>query len=532
MRFGQWCVTEQGYPQIGEPDSPHALYIAREDRRMSVDSMLLNTIRFSGWLGSFLFLCSAYASPALDTLGALDEDMPLVLSSMGPSSAYFNPAHLVHQPNQVKCGIVFVSQQLSLTFSPRPASADISEEVYRSTPADPRARASRALPTDSVPKRSLDQSALDQRYAWISLSRELIPKTLTIGVVTLLPLHRFELQSPGFADERAQYFDQTLRFERWGDRLEGLSSAVGLGYQAFQWLSIGGGISINTHSTATSDVFLSDASYEGFSIIKPSVEVQSVVSPHGSLKLTTPRLDREQRWDIDLSIAGHAPQEVKVDGGSQVKIWNYPYPEGQSSIPQSFSQSYRVLPLRFRGTLTITRHGQQERSTTDRSPASQEATWQLVAAGGWTQWSQYLDRSSEQVNWIDQWEVSAGVSRSTSKLALGLDARWRPSPVPPQIGRSSYVDPSQLAMSVTAALNIFDRFAMRIVLQGHRLLRRHDQKDLRASDPVIDEFPASIDEISGERIESSVGLQTNNPGYPGYQSKGWVWVAGLMLVIN
>ena len=68
-------------------------------------------------------------------------------------------------------------------------------------------------------------------------------------------------------------------------------------------------------------------------------------------------------------------------------------------------------------------------------------------------------------------------------------------------------------------------------MQAHYLPTRTDQKDQRALDPVIDEFPSSVDGVSGELIEESIGLQTNNPGFPGYTSSGVVWAGGLSLIL-
>jgi hypothetical protein len=45
----------------------------------------------------------------------------------------------------------------------------------------------------------------------------------------------------------------------------------------------------------------------------------------------------------------------------------------------------------------------------------------------------------------------------------------------------------------------------------------------------VDEFPSSIDGRTGVPIPQSAGLQTNNPGYPGFSSEGWLFGAGVSI---
>jgi hypothetical protein len=101
--------------------------------------------------------------------------------------------------------------------------------------------------------------------------------------------------------------------------------------------------------------------------------------------------------------------------------------------------------------------------------------------------------------------------------------------VPEQIGRTSYIDPSQLATALSLVWPLSERLSLSAQLQSHRLLPRLDEKDMQALDPVVDEVPTALNPRTGELIEASEGLQTNNPGYPGYESEGWVWVGQMGL---
>ena len=509
------------------------------------------------------------ASPAFDTLGAFDSLTTLNSGVSGsPSSAYFNPAGLAWPTARSHFGIIGVSQHLKLSFQAPPAQSRVPNDIYRAEFFDPEVE-STPLPSQDVAPRGLDRSAEQQLFAHVGFTQALWPQHLYLGVVALIPLHRFELQTPSYPDERQHYFDNKLQFERWGAQLEGMSAAFALAWRVNDWFAVGGGASLSNHSIAQSEVFLSDASYRGLSLISPRVEVKSSLSPYASISAqywgdydqnrvnpdasdptSTVSEPASSRWGVQGFLGVFAPEEVSVDGSSAVKIWGYPYPDGQDAILQSFNRSYRALPMRVKwGTrldfdprvadvdhrrATPQKSSSKSTETQRHTESSERSTsldrWSWVSGGQWSRWSTHTNQVGESSGWIDQWELSSGVSRETSDFAWGADVRWRPTPVPHQSGRSSYVDPSQLAFSMGARWPITRHLSWQISAQGHWLIPREDRKNLRALDPVRDEFPIAVDEITGELIPSSAGLQTNNPGYPGYESQGVVWSGGVSLI--
>jgi long-chain fatty acid transport protein len=476
---------------------------------------------------SIMLWCAVYqtsfATPMMEQTGALDSPTSLTAGlSSTPSSSYFNPAALSFAENHLTFGVVALHQSLDLSYNDRPSSADVSREIYSATPINSNANTARStapLPTAELRPRSLAQEANQQLFINAGMTKVLWPKRITLGFTALIPTHRFELQSPSFVDERAQYYDNQLKFERWGDALEGLSTSVGLGVRLAETLSIGMGVTLLNRAIASSQVFLSDASYEGLSVISPKVEVYSSLSPNFSLMWRqNERIRNELSPTLFLSV--FASESVEVEGKSLVKIWNYPYPEGESSIVQRFTQTYRTLPMRIRwgAELPLSSIGLSTQ------------TWSIFTGGVWARWSQYTDRVAELAKWSDQVELSGGFKWRLDHQQVAMDCRWRPSPVPEQNGRSSYVDPHQIALALHTTIPILKRLHIGVSLQGHYLVPRTDLKSPRALSPVIDEFSASVDNVSNQIIESSAGLQTNNPGYPGYKSWGWVWVGGLNLV--
>ena len=118
-----------------------------------------------------------------------------------------------------------------------------------------------------------------------------------------------------------------------------------------------------------------------------------------------------------------------------------------------------------------------------------------------------------------------------------------PSPAPPQTGRSNYVDNNRLSGSLSGelAFTAWDSpLQVGVVVQAHHLLPRHhtklptptdDSGANLAPDLVKDEVPDDA-QVSGEPLEGAEGLQTNNPGWPGFGSEGLVFASSLYLRVS
>ena len=88
-------------------------------------------------------------------------------------------------------------------------------------------------------------------------------------------------------------------------------------------------------------------------------------------------------------------------------------------------------------------------------------------------------------------------------IAIGADLK-----IP--IGKSSYVRPG-------------------LQLAAQRLIPRHVTKDPAR---IIDELPdGSAFDSTRDPVPGAAGLQTNNPGYPGFASGGYLWSGSLFLEI-
>jgi hypothetical protein len=166
----------------------------------------------------------------------------------------------------------------------------------------------------------------------------------------------------------------------------------------------------------------------------------------------------------------------------------------------------------------------------------------LAATALYALWSRYLDRHSERPSpsyaWYDTLSGALGLRHRHRALHSNLDLTYQPSAVPDQTGRTSYVDNDRAAINAGLALAFrWPAVGLRVGLgaQVHRLRARHTVKKTLPSggapDLVIDELPDDAVR-GGLPAAGREGLQTNNPGWPGFGSAGWIVAAGTQLSLT
>jgi long-chain fatty acid transport protein len=110
-----------------------------------------------------------------------------------------------------------------------------------------------------------------------------------------------------------------------------------------------------------------------------------------------------------------------------------------------------------------------------------------------------------------------------------------PTAVPLQTGRTNYVDNDRIgaAAGVDYAFRLWGvPFRAGARAQLHVLRSRYQAK-LEPTNPqrVRDEFPDDAVDTRGNPIADAAGLQTNNPGWPGFSSSGFLVGGGLSLAL-
>jgi hypothetical protein len=102
--------------------------------------------------------------------------------------------------------------------------------------------------------------------------------------------------------------------------------------------------------------------------------------------------------------------------------------------------------------------------------------------------------------------------------------------MPSQSGRESRVDNDRVGASARWALDVptpVGHAQFGVGLNTQWLLERSHRKSPSASTPLVDELPEAVNLRTGEPFVGDAGLQTNNPGFPGYASDGFLFAVGV-----
>jgi hypothetical protein len=478
-------------------------------------------------VGTALAAHPAQASGSLEVTGAATaaNGYAARVFARGAEATYYNPALLPEAAAATSVGFFVLASHESVLLAPRPPGVDVPAAVYNAQLRNPDGTTTRLvnrpLATADIPVSRADTDETEARgYLSLGLVRPLLDDKLVLGFYGVLPLTTFQAQQAFFADEREQFFGNRLRFELLGDRLVQSSFALALASRPARWLSLGAGVDITFGTVARAAVHVPDAGDQREILLNPDVEVTSSFAPYLAV-LGAP--SRSLRVTTTL----HLPVSADTDGENRVRFWNYAYPEGEDSVRQVFAQSLAYEPLRIGMGARWT-----VRESSDAGPGLDVGVQAVIA-----HWSSYLDRHAEEppTPFDNTVSPTLGAALDWSGRRLAVDLAFSPSPVPPQDGRTNYVDGHRIGADV-AFESPFDLFGkrMRACLRGFAqvFLTREETKRDDARHPVVDELPdGATDIVTDEPIEAARGLQTNNPGYPGYTSSAWIVGGGLSIEI-
>ena len=313
-----------------------------------------------------------------------------------------------------------------------------------------------------------------------------------------------------YNDEREQYFSNSLRFELYDDRLALSSFSFAFGSKINDKLSVGLGFVGAIDTSATTPVYVPDGADLGNVYLGQNLSVDTKLAPHFGAALNL-------RKGLRITAAVHTPSQVSVVGSNNIRL-----PNGTENRQEfSFTHGYDPLTIGV-GASFSTFECREKRIS-------------VVGSVTWKNWSSYLDRHSEEPTqtWDDTLLFSVGGRYRLADTEIYADAIYAPTPIPEQTGRENYLDNTRVG--ITSGINADTKILgteLRggFFIQAHRLLSRSVDKDPNADTPVVDEFPDnSVDPFVDPDVllPEAQGLQTNNPGYPGYTHGGFIIAAGV-----
>ncbi len=411
------------------------------------------------------------------------------------SAVWHNPAGLTLSKPSLSVGFGGAFDRTAILLAPRPAGYD------------PPAYSTRLSPRSD----SRDQGPI--LGVSLGLNLRLLTDDLRFGALVYLPSEGLAHTQGYFANERQQYFDNRLRFERLEERLRAEVLAAALSYRAADWLSFGVGLMAQSSAKNRTRVYTPNAADP--SQVDMTIELEQAfetaliagvqVQPWRFL-----RFGLALRDELSFDVRGRS--EVQIAGQEGVE----PYPVVQ---PIALTEHVSVPRIQL-GTALLT----------DK--------WTVTLDGSYDLWSRFRDAQGNVANFSDGYTVATGFEytvRPGTRVRGG--AGWHPSPVPDQTGRTNFVDNDRVVVSVGSgnSFRLFDQdFEVDLGLQVHALLARSVTKQLPAKPALCTTTTTQLcDELEDANVDTPLftaaetrGLQTGNPGFPGYSSGGYMLVAG------
>lgn len=341
---------------------------------------------------------------------------------------------------------------------------------------------------------------------------------LRLGFSVMLPANGLGAQQARYADEREQYFSNNLDFTLVGRRSEHLTILAGAAFRVFDWLSLGAGLSVMPSATTTSSVYLPDAS-------RQDELDMSVVNQQGTTVGFNAGVVVQPNEHLRLGVAWRSENHFRLQIQNRIQI------NGFQTDPASFPVGQDVLVTVNYVPDTLAFGG-----------AWSQGNLLVAADVVWAGWSGYLDHQGQRGRTFeDTVSVHLGGEYKSGDTTLRAGTSWVPSPVPDQTGRTNYVDNDRVRIAVGAghAITLLGQqveLAWNIAV--HHLLARDTDKKRLDSWPacapgvtsVCDEIPDETpDPVTGKPDPAYQGLQTGNPGFPGWQSFGNLLSVGVDL---
>jgi hypothetical protein len=486
----------------------------------------------------------AQASPLLELTGDLGGEGGLIgrHGGAGAFSTYFNPALLPRARPGLSLRLLVVHDDIDIDPVARDDAStrvDVSAAgAFRDdgdlTPVFPSPLPTTWLqqgctgdceaalvadPAQPRPRQGRDSSENLLAHAGVGLVQPVLPERVVLGLSLFLPLSKLLAADAFYNDEREQYFSNSLHPELYSDRLTSLSVAFGAGVRVLDELSAGVSFSLNLDNRARSPTFVPEATaYDALSLSN-RVGVEAQLSPHFGLAfepvenlLLTATLHTEQKLQVEAAFSSFLP-----DGSEQFAVRRFTHHFVPLTAALGAGYGFDVGA----GELEVT------------------------AGASFERWSTYRDRHDQRPSgdyaFSDRVQPSLGMRHRIADWTSGLDATYRVSPVPAQRGRTNYVDNDRLGLSALLQRELtLGELSLQLGagLQFHHLIDRSQRKrvpEAGADDPdrVRDEVPDdAVQKLDIEEpVQPRQGLQTNNPGFPGFESGGYLLGASLRVAL-
>ena len=363
--------------------------------------------RFTAVLVGFIGGSIAFAAP-LDHFGISGAQQSTaggtVASASGAVDVLTNPALLVDFGPHVTFGITTVFDRSSILLMPRPTG-------YEPVGYDERL----AERGDTLGER--------RSYAFVGGEFVLLPGRVYGSVLGVFPAAGLSNIGSHFSDETEQYFSNQVKFTRFGRRLSSEIFGAGISYRFSDRLSFGVSTLILPQVTSRNDVYTPNA-------VEPSTALINLETQSSTAMGVVVGLKYQPLSGLSLGVSFRDELAGRIQGKNLIQI-------NGAEADAPFNQAFTIVSDTLPATISV---GGKWTSKTGS----------FVELGGrYVAWSNAVDDHGAPVGMTDivEGNLGSGLSFDEGDNELRLGAGWRPSPTPPQHGRTNYVDNDRLVFA-------------------------------------------------------------------------------------
>ncbi len=428
------------------------------------------------------------------------------------SVIFYNPGRMGFVQNSFGVNFLMSFDDVKISLKDRPSGYDVPTDIYNALPLDPSVRkmSERYIPTSEL-RHARSGTGDDPNTYTLNggIVHDFGLYWFKVGAAFSIPLQSLVHADFHFVDEREQFFSNKLYFQLLNRRASRPSGMLAMAFRPIDWFGFGAAVNIFANIRAKTNMFVPDALDQENMYFLVNAEVK-----YDAAVLVGVHFEPLSWLGIGLAFRDRSWFQGEIN--NELQFWNFEIYEGEPVTKQNFDYSYSFSPRVVQGGLRF-----------DFSPVS------ISTDVAWVMWSEFrpeVNGNDSGFNNIVTARLGVRYSPLTW-LDVAIGGGYVPSPVPDQNGRTNYVDNDRVEITTGATFKLpwVEGLSVDLHAQFLTLIPRSVNKDTDASNPLIDEFPAARDIKSDEELVSSQGLQTNNPGFPGYSSSGLVATVGVGL---
>lgn len=425
-------------------------------------------------------------------------------SSQGPAAVYYNIGALTLSEPGVSFGAFTTFNNAQILLKDRPAGFDVPDV----------GPSSQALPDAQTRNPRRDTESIDPLHVLtIGAVTSLGIDNFRAGLMVALPVADLYTLNTRFPDERERYYSNQLHFELIDKRLHRISLELGAAQRLTDWVSVGIGGTFSPGAAVATNVFLADPTDQS------NVDINANVHTTNSWGILAGLLF-ELPYDISIGLSYRGATEFRIKGANNLQL------HGIDTGDEQIAQSIDWVPTSTPSSLSL-------------GLAKNFGDTLVTADARYTRWSDYRDTHNARPEFRDRFSYRLGAEHTyNEKTNLRIGAGIDPSPVPDQTGRTNYVDNTRVLGSIGSSRTFTFAnlpFEAAWFLQVQYLVPRTTDKKALENYPackpgekqLCDEIPDDLrDQRTGQIIPEAQGLQTGNPGFPGFTSGGWIGAVG------